>query len=142
MTTYNYKIAGTAADGQTWSVKGSITLPPEDGFPAAYMKVMTDGLARLTEGKAAYGHPGPCGGPYKVTELHITAFMATRPESEDDKPVNQVFRDPATGRRPEDPESFRVFFNGRVCSPDFNSKGAAAAYLQQLENGRKPEYAA
>src|SRR2546423_1455759 len=37
-------------------------------------------------------------------------------------------------------ESYRVFFAGRVCSPDYNSKGAAAAYLEHLENGRKPKY--
>lgn len=56
---------------------------------------------------------------------------------------NQVFRDPAVrginGHPPED--SFRVAFNDKLCSPNFNSKGAAAAYLQMLELGqRKPEF--
>jgi hypothetical protein len=51
---------------------------------------------------------------------------------------NQVFRDPAYGRFFD---NYRVLFNDRVCSPDFNSKGAAAAYLSLLEKGRKPEYA-
>jgi hypothetical protein len=51
---------------------------------------------------------------------------------------NQVFRDPAFGRFHD---NYRVLFEGRVCSPDFNSKGAAAAYLEALVNGtRKPEY--
>jgi hypothetical protein len=48
---------------------------------------------------------------------------------------NQVFRDPAFGRFFD---NYRVLFEGRVCSPDFNSKGAA---LDALVNGtRKPEY--
>jgi hypothetical protein len=51
---------------------------------------------------------------------------------------NQVFRDPAFGRFCD---TYRVLFNNRVCSPDFNSKGAAGAYLKALVNGtRKPEY--
>jgi hypothetical protein len=54
---------------------------------------------------------------------------------------NQVFRCPAFGRYYNDGDGpFRVVFNDRVCSPDFNSKGAAAAYLELLEKGRKPEY--
>ena len=37
-------------------------------------------------------------------------------------------------------DCWKVLFNGIVCSPDFQSKGAALAYLSLLENGyRKPE---
>lgn len=51
-------------------------------------------------------------------------------------PENQVIRDPAVKHM----DSFRVFFAGRLTSPEFNSKGAAAAYLEMLEAGRrKPE---
>ena len=54
---------------------------------------------------------------------------------------NQAFRDPLSNRTGI--ESFRVIFNDRICSPDFNSIGAARAYLELLERGvRKPEYAA
>jgi hypothetical protein len=50
---------------------------------------------------------------------------------------NQVIRDPAVWHC----DSFRVIFNSRLCSPNFNSRGAAKAYLQSLETGkRKPEY--
>lgn len=37
-------------------------------------------------------------------------------------------------------DGWQVFWNGRVCSPTFNSKGAAAAYLSGLARGRRPEY--
>ena len=52
---------------------------------------------------------------------------------------NQVFRDPSV----KDRDSFRVVFNDRICTPDFNSTGAAAAYLGALSAGyRSPEYSA
>ena len=51
---------------------------------------------------------------------------------------DQVFRDPAV----KEFDSFRVTFGNRITSPSFNSKGAAAAYLDMLREGRrKPEYA-
>jgi hypothetical protein len=51
--------------------------------------------------------------------------------------ANKVIRDPAV----KGYDSYRVVFNGRLCSPNFNSKGAAAAYLEMLVAGRrKPEY--
>jgi len=50
---------------------------------------------------------------------------------------NTVFRDPAV----KEYDSFRVMFNDRLCSPSFNSIGAAISYLAMLEtNQRKPEY--
>ena len=52
---------------------------------------------------------------------------------------NQVFRDPLTAKYGV--WSWRVLFNDRVCSPDFNSEGAAATYLDMLQRGqRNPEY--
>lgn len=37
--------------------------------------------------------------------------------------------------------SWMVFVDGRVCSPRWNSKGAALAYVAMLERGaRKPEF--
>lgn len=50
--------------------------------------------------------------------------------------MNEVFRDPAV----KDQDSYRVWFNDWLCSPNFNSIGAAKAYLEMLEKGwRKPE---
>ena len=50
---------------------------------------------------------------------------------------DQVIRDPAE----KTCDSYRVVFGGKLTSPDFNSKGAAAAYLDMLREGRrKPEY--
>lgn len=52
--------------------------------------------------------------------------------------ISEVFRDPAVKGQ----DNFRVMFEGQLCSPDFNSKGAAAAYLEMLQRGdRKPELA-
>ena len=49
----------------------------------------------------------------------------------------QVFRDPSV----KDRESWRVMYNGRICSPSFNSEWAAIAYLDLLQKGyREPEY--
>lgn len=46
-----------------------------------------------------------------------------------------VLRDGAAG------EEWKVLFRGRVCSPSFNSRGAAEAYLSLLKSGkRKPEH--
>jgi len=36
---------------------------------------------------------------------------------------------------------WKVYYQGRVCCPSFNSKGAAQVYLDMILNGqRKPEY--
>jgi hypothetical protein len=55
---------------------------------------------------------------------------------------NQVFRDPSVKQQGmKNPDTFRVWFNDWLCSPEFNSKGAAEAYLDMLTEGRrKPEY--
>ena len=54
---------------------------------------------------------------------------------------NQVIRDPAVKNQGvSNPDTFRVIFNDQLCSPKFNSKGAAEAYLDMLTAGRrKPE---
>jgi hypothetical protein len=47
---------------------------------------------------------------------------------------DQVIRDLA------EPEAYRVIFEGRLCSPAFNSQGAAQIYLDMLRAGaREPE---
>lgn len=41
---------------------------------------------------------------------------------------------------PRDQESWRVMFDGVIQRPDFNSRGAALAFLAGLQSGaRKPE---
>ena len=58
---------------------------------------------------------------------------------------NEVIRDPSVKNngRNGHPDSFIVVFNDRICTPNFNSLGAAKAYLDGLEAGtRKPEYPA
>jgi hypothetical protein len=48
----------------------------------------------------------------------------------------EVFRDP------DDREAWRVIHDGRLTTPQFNSRGAAYAYLEKLERGQcKPKYA-
>jgi hypothetical protein len=46
---------------------------------------------------------------------------------------NQVFRDPTA----KDREAWRVLWYGQVCLPEFNSRGAAIAYLVMLKSGRR-----
>ena len=49
----------------------------------------------------------------------------------------QVFRNTVV----KDQDSFRVIYDNRLCSPNFNSLGAAYAYLSLLQKGyREPEY--
>jgi hypothetical protein len=43
----------------------------ECGWHEVFERLMVSTFAALTEGKAVYGEPGPCGGPYKITKLHI-----------------------------------------------------------------------
>jgi hypothetical protein len=72
-TLYSYRLCGTASDGQTWRVLGTIELTPGD-FASAFAKAMRDGFAQLTLGKAVYGKPGVgCRGPYKITHLSLDA---------------------------------------------------------------------
>lgn len=52
-------------------------------------------------------------------------------------PKDQVFLDPSEKQL----VNWRVFYNGKITSPSFNSKGAAEAYLDIIRKGiRKPEY--
>ena len=71
MRTYIYQMSGDAADGQTWSVDGTIALEAGD-FAAAFQEAMRDGFMQLTGGKAQFGKPGiGCVGPYTVVHFEI-----------------------------------------------------------------------
>lgn len=49
--------------------------------------------------------------------------------------MNYVFRDPAD----KECETWRVWFNGNVLSPCFNSRGAALAHLERLSRAKAKE---
>lgn len=54
----------------------------------------------------------------------------------------EVFRDPSVKNQDQTKlDVFRVLWKGKICSPEFNSRGAADAYLEMLRRGqRQPEY--
>jgi hypothetical protein len=71
MQTYHYEFSGTAADGQTWTAKGSFSVMTESITEAIDI---AHGFAfgKLTKGKAVYGLPGVgCNGPYTITHIDI-----------------------------------------------------------------------
>ena len=71
MISYNYKMSGTAADHQTWSTEGTVEVEPGD-FPDTSMLALRDTFAKLTSGKAVFGHPGVgCRGPYKIEKFSL-----------------------------------------------------------------------
>jgi hypothetical protein len=66
--TYNFEVIGTAADGQTWTVKGTVTCT----FANVFDDAMRSAFSHLTAGKAVYGQPGVgCKGPYDVQSVTI-----------------------------------------------------------------------
>jgi hypothetical protein len=68
---YDYVITGTAADGQTWTTRGTVEAEPANFLDTPIM-AMARCFEALTEGKAVYGQPGVgCRGPYQVTAMHI-----------------------------------------------------------------------
>lgn len=65
---YDYRMDGTAADGQTWSTQGTVVCE----FGDALFNATRDSFRLLTDGRAVYGKPGVgCVGPYNVTRLSI-----------------------------------------------------------------------
>lgn len=69
---YSYMVEGTAADGQTWMVSGTVEMPHAGMFGHAVQDAMQQSFTHLTEGKAVYGEPGKgCNGPYSITRLVV-----------------------------------------------------------------------
>lgn len=66
--------------------------------------------------------------PIEHKKLIDAAIGATKP-----KPKKSFIRE-------TDGSIFRVIFKGQPTSPTFHAKGPAKVYLQQLEDGRNPEY--
>lgn len=66
-----YTVNGTAADGQTYEVAGTLSCQPGD-FVFATKRAMQMAFMELTQGKAVFGKPGlGCSGPYTVTRLLV-----------------------------------------------------------------------
>lgn len=69
---YQYTVVGSAADNQTWMVKGEILCE----FHEAFDKAMRDCFQQLTQGKAIFGKPGlGCNGPYEVSYFGVQQSM-------------------------------------------------------------------
>lgn len=72
MPSYNYELAGTASEGQTWKTSGVVTIDALGRFPEVPEVAMIDTFGKLTKGKAVFGKPGiGCRGPYRITRLLI-----------------------------------------------------------------------
>jgi hypothetical protein len=68
---YDYVITGTAANGQTWTTRGTVEAESASFLDTPLM-AMQESFESLTQGKAVYGQPGVgCRGPYQVTAMHI-----------------------------------------------------------------------
>ena len=65
---FKYLIEGSARNNQTWSVSGEVF---SSSAVAAYMEASADVFRQLTEGKAVYGRPGTCQGPYQINRIQI-----------------------------------------------------------------------
>ena len=69
---FQWEIAGTARDGQTWKTKGLITTSSGNFDDALISYVREESFRQLTHGKAVYGRPGEgCSGPYKISKMLI-----------------------------------------------------------------------
>lgn len=69
---YRFEITGSAAQGQTWFVKGEVETEKRGQFMDLPHKAMSEAFRSLTNGQAVYGRPGiGCDGPYAVTRLLI-----------------------------------------------------------------------
>lgn len=62
---YTYQVSGTASQGQTWEVIGSVTTENLGNFFVLPERVMKEAFEKLT----LYGKPGV--GPYRITRLVI-----------------------------------------------------------------------
>jgi hypothetical protein len=66
-----YKVEGSAADGQTWTIEGNVS----GELPDILTTAIHDSFGQLTGGKAVFGHPGlGCRGPYKVARFELVVL--------------------------------------------------------------------
>lgn len=72
MAMYDYRMAGTAAGGQTWETDGTFEVEP-GAFSTLMELAILNTFTKLTQGRAVFGHPGVgCRGPYRIKSLTIT----------------------------------------------------------------------
>lgn len=64
---YRFEIDGVGGGDKPWHTSGHITCE----FSQTLNEAMKASFDLLTEGKAEYGKPGPCGGPYKIKKFII-----------------------------------------------------------------------
>lgn len=72
--TYDWKIQGTAARGQTWVTTGSIDYAMDEFFrlEKVFTEASRQAFEQLTGGRAVYGKPGVgCSGPYDIKRILI-----------------------------------------------------------------------
>jgi len=75
MITYGYEVGGTAAGGQTWTVRGSVTVASAGMFHQALELIQGEAFQKLANGKAVFGNPGiGCRGPYRYTRFVVQEF--------------------------------------------------------------------
>jgi hypothetical protein len=92
------------------------------------MPFATEEAAQEWATVASAGIENPIAGtPYRVTEYTIEQIV------EDAEPASEVVN---FGR------GYQAVYKGRLCTPTFQDKGAALAYISILDAGvRQPEYA-
>jgi hypothetical protein len=72
MIKYHYQMSGTAAAGQTWETRGTVTTSEPGQFLNTATLALRDTFDQLTQGRAVFGKPGlACDGPYRCTRLVI-----------------------------------------------------------------------
>lgn len=72
MNAYKYEMQGTAADGQTWTTSGTVSVELSGQWPDVVDTAQRESFDQLTSGRAVYGKPGfGCRGPYQVNQFTI-----------------------------------------------------------------------
>lgn len=67
---WRFTLDGTGKEGNHWHTSGAI----ECEFADVALTALKQSFELLTEGKAIYGNPGPCGGPYQVHRFVATTY--------------------------------------------------------------------
>jgi hypothetical protein len=67
---YHYIIKGQDREGNAWVTSGTVSA---DDSAEALTAARRDSFLQLTKGKAVYGNPATCRGPYKITSVTIVS---------------------------------------------------------------------
>lgn len=77
---YHYEITQFAVTGQKLVTEGYVNGDVADG--SVYVAAMRQSFQQVTQGKAVFGDPSTCHGPYRITRIVI--------EEIDDKDIDTV----------------------------------------------------